>query len=120
MARRHTGMFKPGLSSNPTGRPKADKTIRDLAREHTKEAILTLAEIAKNPKSSDSARVQAANSLLDRAWGRPAQYIETANVDMTLDDILNQVSVKDDEKIIDAEKMDPAKNLNPFAPENKK
>jgi Family of unknown function (DUF5681) len=104
MARRHSGMFKPGNSGNPTGRPKMDKTIRELACAHTKEAILTLAEIAKNPKSSDSARVQACNALLDRGWGKPAQYVETANVSLTIDDILNQVSVKDDRGIIDDEK----------------
>jgi len=45
----------------------ADKTIRDLARKHTKEAIMTLSEIAKSPKATDSARVQACNTILDRS-----------------------------------------------------
>jgi len=113
--KRHSGMFKPGQSGNPTGRPKADKTIRDLAREHTKEAIVTLAEIAKNPKASDSARVQACNAILDRGWGKPAQYVETANVNMTIDDILNQVSVKDTRAIIDAKKVEKTEKADPFA-----
>ena len=102
--KKHSGMFKPGQSGNPTGRPKADKTIRDLARTYTKEAIRTLAEIAKNPKSSDSARVQACNAILDRGWGKPAQYVETANVNMTIDDILRDISVKDDRIIVDVNK----------------
>ena len=104
MARkRHSGMFKPGQSGNPAGRSKTDKTIRDLAREHTKEAIVTLAEIAKNPKASDSARVQACNAILDRGWGKPPQYVETANVNMTLDELLLQMEREKKEVIIDAE-----------------
>ncbi len=27
-------MFKPGQSENPSGRPKSDKTVRDLAKIH--------------------------------------------------------------------------------------
>lgn len=78
MENRHSGMFKQGQSGNPSGRPKVDKTIRDLARAHTEDALNTLVEIAKNPKASDSSRVQAAAALLDRAWGRPTQYTESA------------------------------------------
>lgn len=70
-------MFRPGQSGNPTGRPKVDKTIRDLARAHTQDALNTLIEIANNPKSQAAVRVQAANAILDRAWGKPAQYVES-------------------------------------------
>lgn len=73
---RHSGMFQPGQSGNPSGRPKMDITIRDLARGYTEEAIETLAEIMKNPKSPPSCRTQAACALLDRGWGKPAQFIE--------------------------------------------
>ncbi len=115
--KRHSGMFKPGQSGNPTGRPKMEKTIRDLARAHTKEAILTLAEIAKNPKSSDSARVQACNAILDRGWGKPAVYMETKNVSMTIDDILTQVTVEPKATDIDTTKTENNKDNNPFATE---
>ena len=69
-------LFKPGQSGNPGGRPKVDKTVKALAREHTEDAVRTLAEILKNGAASESSRVQAASALLDRGWGRPLQQLE--------------------------------------------
>lgn len=61
------------------GRPKGavnstTATLRDLAREHTSDALATLVEIAKH-SDSDAARVSAANSLLDRGYGKPSQVL---------------------------------------------
>ena len=46
------GRFLKGSPPNPLGRPKSDKTIRDLARVHTKDALKTLSEIVKDPMAS--------------------------------------------------------------------
>ena len=89
---RHSGMFKPGQSGNPSGRPKEDKTIRDLARAHTVEAIETLVTIIKNPKASDSAKVQASTALLDRGWGKPVQYNENTEHKETYSDFLDRIA----------------------------
>ena len=67
--------FKKGQSGNPGGRPKVVAEVKELARAHTGEAIETLVSIMTNPKSAPAARVSAANSLLDRGYGKPPQHI---------------------------------------------
>jgi Family of unknown function (DUF5681) len=67
--------FKKGQSGNPGGRPKVLAEVKELAREHTAEAIETLVSIMTDPKSAPAARVSAANALLDRGYGRPPQHI---------------------------------------------
>lgn len=59
----------PGTPNKATVEQKA--TLSDLAREHTDLALSTLVEVAQT--GSDSARVAAANALLDRAYGKPVQ-----------------------------------------------
>jgi hypothetical protein len=61
--------FKPGQSGNPVGPSKAQIDVRNLAREHTKEAIETLVLVKRNGKPGEAAT--AGNSLLDRGWGKP-------------------------------------------------
>jgi hypothetical protein len=60
-----------GQSGNPGGRPKGYGELRELARQHTEDAIATLAEICRNGEN-EGARIAAANALLDRGWGKPA------------------------------------------------
>jgi HEAT repeat protein len=47
--------------------------IRSLARSYTESAIKVLAGIMQQPDSQPSARVAAAQALLDRGWGKPHQ-----------------------------------------------
>lgn len=55
---------------------KAPTDIRSLARQHTASAINVLAGIMNQPASPEGARVQAAQALLDRGWGKPTQPID--------------------------------------------
>jgi hypothetical protein len=68
-----------GESGNPGGRPAHLKELRDLARRHDAAAIRTLVQVMKHSKS-DQARVAAASQLLDRAYGKPVQAIQTDQV----------------------------------------
>lgn len=52
---------------------KAPTEIRSLARKHTVQAINCLAGIMNRKDAPEAARVSAANSLLDRGWGKPNQ-----------------------------------------------
>ena len=54
---------------------KAATDIRSLARSHTESAIKVLAGIMNEPEAPPAARVAAANSLLDRGWGKPTQPV---------------------------------------------
>lgn len=65
--------FAPGVSGNPSGRPKILQEVIDLARQHTEAAMLTLASIASDAEKPTAARVSAATALLDRGWGKPVQ-----------------------------------------------
>lgn len=55
---------------------KAPTEIRSLARSHTQTAIKTLVGIMREKKAPSAARVSAAQALLDRGWGKPAQPLD--------------------------------------------
>jgi len=63
--------FKKGQSGNPGGRPKEDAEVRAAARLHGIAAIDKLVELMND----DDPRIQisAANAILDRGFGKPAQ-----------------------------------------------
>jgi hypothetical protein len=67
--------FQRGVSGNPGGRPKVLGDVQELARQQSPEAINTLVAIMQDQKAPHAARVAAANSLLDRGYGKPAQPI---------------------------------------------
>lgn len=66
-------MFVKGKSGNPGGRPKEDNEVKELARQHSAEALKRLVEWMRsdNPKAS----VGACQAVLDRAYGKPAQAV---------------------------------------------
>ena len=67
--------FPKGVSGNPGGRPKVLGDVQELARQQSPDAINTLVAIMQNEKAPPAARVAAANSLLDRGYGKPTQPI---------------------------------------------
>ena len=67
--------FRRAKAEIPAGDLKWSPEIKDLARKHTDEALETLAAIMRNPKASASARVSAANALLDRGYGKAPLHI---------------------------------------------
>lgn len=71
---RREGAGRPqGAQSRATKVHKA--SLSELAREHTSTALSALVDIAQKGES-ESARVAAANSLLDRAYGKAPQSLQ--------------------------------------------
>lgn len=73
------GGARPG-AGRKRGRPdrataEQKEGLEERARKHVDVALQTLVEIATNG-DSEPARVTAANSLLDRGYGKPRQAVE--------------------------------------------
>lgn len=66
------GGKRAGAGRKPGAVSKAKRQLADKAKEHAEAALQTLVDIAKDGES-DAARVSAANSILDRAYGKPFQ-----------------------------------------------
>jgi hypothetical protein len=70
------GAPKPAGSGRKKGsRNKMGADIRELAQAHTPAAIKTLVEVMTDNQAPHSARVMAANALLDRGHGKAPQAI---------------------------------------------
>lgn len=62
--------------------------ISALARQHTPTALKTLLRVCKK-SGSDAAAVSAAEALLNRGYGRPAQSVEmTGSLTVKLEDLI--------------------------------
>ena len=70
---------RPKTGGRVAGTPnRATADVKALAGNYTAQALETLASIMNDVEQSAAARVAAANSLLDRAHGKPRQEIEHA------------------------------------------
>ena len=79
--------WKKGQSGNPRGRPKKEpwqrikndrglaKSAKERAEQYVDQAFKLLSEAVKDKDAPFAARVSAANSILDRAYGRAPQDV---------------------------------------------
>lgn len=63
---------------------RADQ-IKELARSHAELAITTLVEVAGDERAKESARVKAADIILQRGFGAPERTVQQ-NIDVNIVD----------------------------------
>jgi len=83
-------LIKPGEVRNPNGRPKKVLTaqeaferrvkndLRAAAKEFSPQALRTLVEIMNDTNVAAQHRLSAANSVLDRAHGKPTNHTDVS------------------------------------------
>jgi hypothetical protein len=69
------GGFKKGKSGNPGGRPRQLASVMHEARRHTLEALQVQLQLMQSAES-ESVRLNAAEAILNRGWGRPIQAVQ--------------------------------------------
>ena len=58
---------------------KALTEIRSLARSYTRTALNVLVGVMRSNDATTAARIAAANSILDRGWGKAPQAIQNGD-----------------------------------------
>ena len=71
----NVGGARPGAGRPKGSLNKATADIKAAAQAYTEDALATLAQIMKAGES-EAARVAAANSILDRGFGKPRQAVD--------------------------------------------
>lgn len=80
--------FKPGQSGNPNGQPRKlpslDKLLPEVLGDDLDDNSKIKAILIKLADKAEKGDIRAAEILLDRAWGKPKQSIESdSKVDVT-------------------------------------
>lgn len=69
--------WQPGQSGNPQGTTAGAAALRRMARLHADKALNAILGNLDDPKPE--VRQRAAESLLDRGFGKPSQAVTLAN-----------------------------------------
>ena len=83
--------FEKGQSGNPSGRPKMDDKTKTILKAAAPDAARLLVEMMNNPVTGEKTRLQAAQTILDRVYGKAVQPIE-GGVDNKVEIVLGGAS----------------------------
>lgn len=65
------GGSRPGSGRKPGSKNKATRPIREAAAVHCEAALAVIVKLMHDAESPANVRLQAANAVLDRAYGKP-------------------------------------------------
>ena len=85
------GRFLPGHNILSDGRPKIPDNIKEAFRALVPEAVEILGAIMRNPKEKTLGRLDAIKTILDRAYGKPAQSQDISFDVNNTADVLTQI-----------------------------
>ncbi len=74
-ARPGAGRPKGSVSETRKAEIKAEAQLKDLARQHTAEAVTTLVSLMQSTSTPPAARVAAIKEILDRGHGKATQVV---------------------------------------------
>lgn len=75
--------FKKGQSGNPNGRPKTDPEVKNMLKAAAPDMVKLLIDTANNEHTKIELRIECANRILDRVYGKPTQPID-GNIDSNI------------------------------------
>ena len=70
------GWFQKGRSGNPGGRKRQPEDVKEMLKSATVPAVKLLIDTVASNTARLDIRIRAAETILDRALGKPAQPIE--------------------------------------------
>lgn len=73
------GGKRPGAGRKPGRVSKIKRDLAEMAKDYGDGALSTLAQIMADTQQPASARVSAANALLDRGYGKPVQGVHVSD-----------------------------------------
>lgn len=80
VSRDNRGRFTKGNKSG--GRPKIPDDIKEMCKALTPKAIETAKTIMLDEEAKDADRLRAAEIILDRGYGKPAQSVNVETNDL--------------------------------------
>lgn len=68
--------FEKGKSGNPNGRPKMDDETKSILKAAAPDAARLMVKMMNDPNIQPKLRMQAAEVVMDRVYGKATQPIE--------------------------------------------
>lgn len=84
-AKGKSGGPRPNSGRKRGKQSAAAQSIVELAKSHSPDMLRVLVAIGNNTNETASARVSAANAVIERGYGRPAQTLEHTGKDGAAD-----------------------------------